>query len=68
MISAEGFLTDSQSAFEEWLGFCVLALRFVESCQIVETCGGIRMISAKGFLANGESAFVERFGLGVLAL
>src|SRR5262245_55381781 len=58
MYGPKRFLPNRQGAFEEGLGLGVPALRFVEVCQIVEFCGGIRMIGAEDLLTDGQGAFI----------
>ena len=68
MFVAQRLLYDGDSAFIERFGLHVHPLRFVESRQVVEAMGCIRMIRPQCLLSDGESAFGERFGLRVLPL
>ena len=54
--------------FIEELCLLIVALAFVECCQVVEALGSIRMVGAKHLPADSQGAFIEGFGLLILSV
>ncbi len=52
----------------EWLGLGEMALGMVESCQVVEASGHVRVLWSQGLFNDCQCTLVERLGLGVMAL
>ena len=68
MLCTKGVHHNSEGPFEEWLSLCVFALGLVNSRQVVQGFGHIRMLCTKGVHHNSEGPFEERFSLCVFAL
>src|SRR5258708_3389498 len=68
MLWTQGFLINRQCALVEWSGASVIALVFIQLCQIVEHLRHVAMIRPEGFLHYRQGALVERSGTSVVAL
>ena len=61
-------LPDSQGSPKQWLGFCILALVFVQDRQGVQRSGDIDVLGAKCSFSRPQSFLSPLDSLGVITL